>query len=162
MAPKLAAEAVKPAAWVREGEARATRAEAPPPLLAAEAPVDAAGKLAAEDASCEPADDAMVLARAELGSWLEWACCAPCEGENGEVVDEMEELRLMFCRAEGGIEDDGCVEADGGNELLEGLWADVDGGSRPVEELDDGRAVEIGGGPRRDGLEDPQANCWLI
>src|ERR1700743_1998420 len=83
-----------------EGEARASLA--PPPLLGVPPPpCDAVDKAAAEEASWEDDEDAMVLARAEDSSWFAGGCCPACEGENGKEVEDVEEARLAPCREDG-------------------------------------------------------------
>lgn len=76
---------------LREGEARERREPPPPPPLAP--PCTAA----VTEGNCEFEDDGIVRPRAEYSPDC---CCIPCpvDGEKGDDVDEMEELRLTFER----------------------------------------------------------------
>jgi hypothetical protein len=133
--------------WESEGDARASL-RPPPPLLDEAAPCNAAA--AAEEACCEVDDDGMVRTREEDSSWLPEACCAPCEGEKGEDMDEMDEARESVWR-----DDDG--SGGGGRDE-----AAVDVGEKVVRDglsvlatvvrcwpLEDGFTVLMGGRPRR-------------
>jgi len=125
----------------REGDARASLGP-PPPLFAATPPCEAEGKPAAEEANCELLE-LMFRDRAEDSSWPDCGCCAPCDGEKGEEVDETEELRLRFCREDAaGTEFD--VALVGRKVLREGLLDEVLGRLEADE-----NAVDIGDKPRR-------------
>jgi hypothetical protein len=75
----------------REGDARVSRGLLPPTLLPPCAAASAEG-------NCECADDGIVVRlREEYSSWLPDCCCTPVlDGENGDEVDDTDELRLIF------------------------------------------------------------------
>jgi hypothetical protein len=90
--------------WERDGDALARR-RPPPPLLLPAPPCDAAAE--AEEARGGFDDDGIVRERAEDSSWLDVGCCAPCDGEKGDEVDdsEMDEarepvVRVVLCNEE--------------------------------------------------------------
>lgn len=124
-----------------EGDARASLGP-PPPLFAPTPPCDAEGKPAAEEANCGLLA-LMFLVRVEDSSWPACGCCAPCDGEKGDELDETDEVRLRFCRADAeGTEAGAALEGE--KVLREGLFDDVVGRLAADE-----NAVDIGVKPRR-------------
>lgn len=138
-----------------DGDARASLVAPPPLLELPPPPCDAVGKAAAEEASCELVWGAIVLDLVEDSSWVGGGCCPACEGENGEEVEEADELRLATCRDDGGGNDGKLFVA----------------GEKPARELlgegllrcSEVNAVDIGVSRAFwCCLAEPQGNCWLI